>query len=131
MVGYHVNVPCKVCLGQPNNGHYWMFRSFEITAQQIFLQRKFALPCSLFFFLILDKVGPMGMDMPLLWGFVRDAGDFSGGYFRTGDEKAARFSCQLSVHLASSIFLIVYKPALQRIIAQTFNEQENIVDGCR
>ncbi|KAI8365812.1 protein FAM72 [Choanephora cucurbitarum] len=47
VVGYHVNVPCKVCLGQPNNGHYWMFRSFEIIAQQIFLQCKSTLSCSL------------------------------------------------------------------------------------
>lgn len=41
VVGYHVNVPCKLCLSQPNNGHYWMFRSFDIKAQQIFVQCKY------------------------------------------------------------------------------------------
>ena len=76
-------------------------------------------------------MGSKGMDIPLLWGFVRDAGDFSNGYYRTGDEHAAKLSCQLSVHLASSIFLVVYKPAFQRVIAQTFNEQESVQNGCR
>ncbi|KAI9350406.1 protein FAM72 [Pilaira anomala] len=40
IVGYHVNVPCKLCLSQPNNGHYWMFRSYDISAQQIYVQCK-------------------------------------------------------------------------------------------
>ncbi|KAI8092352.1 FAM72 protein-domain-containing protein [Gilbertella persicaria] len=108
VVGYHVNVPCKVCLGQPNNGHYWMFRSFEIKAQQIFLQ-----------------LGTKGTGLPLLWGFVRDSSDFSGGYFRTGDEDAAKLSCQLAVHLASSVPLVVHQPFLQDICAQTFNQDSH------
>ncbi|KAI8139813.1 FAM72 protein-domain-containing protein [Fennellomyces sp. T-0311] len=40
VVGYHVNVPCKVCLSQPNNGHYWMFRSADIKPYQIFAHCK-------------------------------------------------------------------------------------------
>ncbi|KAI8983833.1 protein FAM72 [Pilobolus umbonatus] len=40
VVGYHVNVPCKLCLSQPNNGHYWMFRSNDITSQQIYMKGK-------------------------------------------------------------------------------------------
>ncbi|CAO3599265.1 unnamed protein product [Absidia cylindrospora] len=38
VVGYHVNVPCKLCLSQPNNGHFWMFRSIAVTARSIFIQ---------------------------------------------------------------------------------------------
>ncbi|KAG2236400.1 hypothetical protein INT48_008382 [Thamnidium elegans] len=107
IVGYHVNVPCKLCLSQPNNGHYWMFRSYDISAQQIYVQ-----------------LGPKGTDLPLLWGFVRDAGDFSGGFFRSGDATAAKLSCQLSVHLASSVPLVVHDPILQKVIAHTFNDED-------
>lgn len=69
-------------------------------------------------------VGPKGTDLPLLWGFVRDAGDFSGGFFRTGDAAAAKLSCQLSVHLASSVPLVVREPVIQRVIAHTFNDED-------
>ncbi|KAF1804153.1 hypothetical protein FB192DRAFT_1470697, partial [Mucor lusitanicus] len=117
VVGYHVNVPCKLCLSQPNNGHYWMFRSFDIKAQQIFVQ------CNA---LTRVVVGPKGTDLPLLWGFVRDAGDFSGGFFRSGDATAAKLSCQLSVHLASSVPLVVHDPVVKHVMAQTFHDNNDV-----
>lgn len=40
VLGYHVNLPCKTCLAQENNGHYWMFRSSEVRAQAIFIEGK-------------------------------------------------------------------------------------------
>lgn len=74
--------------------------------------------------MFIHAVGPKGTDLPLLWGFVRDAGDFSGGFFRTGDAAAAKLSCQLSVHLASSVPLVVREPVIQRVIAHTFNDED-------
>ncbi|ORX51673.1 hypothetical protein DM01DRAFT_1384390 [Hesseltinella vesiculosa] len=95
IVGYHVNVPCKVCLSQPNNGHFWMFRSISVRARPIFIQ----------------MVGENKMrDLPLLWGFVHSAGEFETGYFKSGDEIAAHQSCQLSVKLTSNIKLITKNP---------------------
>ncbi|KAG2209117.1 hypothetical protein INT46_006281 [Mucor plumbeus] len=69
-------------------------------------------------------LGPKGTDLPLLWGFVRDAGDFSGGFFRSGDATAAKLSCQLSVHLASSVPLVVHEPIVKHVIAQTFHDED-------
>ncbi|ORZ02825.1 FAM72 protein-domain-containing protein [Syncephalastrum racemosum] len=40
VVGYHVNVPCKTCLSQPNNGHYWMFRSADVRPLPLSCQSK-------------------------------------------------------------------------------------------
>lgn len=71
-------------------------------------------------------VGPKGTDLPLLWGFVRDAGDFSGGFFRSGDATAAKLSCQLSVHLASSVPLVVHDPAVKHVMAQTFHDDDDV-----
>ncbi|KAI9487857.1 MAG: FAM72 protein-domain-containing protein [Benjaminiella poitrasii] len=107
IVGYHVNVPCKSCLGQPNNGHFWMFRNEDIKAQTIFL-----------------RFGQEGEELPLLWGFVREAGNFSTGFFRSGDDEAARLSSQLSVHLASSIHLIVHKPYDRKLYAMAYSDND-------
>ncbi|KAI8991203.1 protein FAM72 [Mycotypha africana] len=41
VVGYHVNLPCKNCLSQTNNGHYWMFRSDSITSANIYVVCKY------------------------------------------------------------------------------------------
>ncbi|GAN01242.1 hypothetical protein MAM1_0005c00674 [Mucor ambiguus] len=70
-------------------------------------------------------LGPKGTDLPLLWGFVRDAGDFSGGFFRSGDATAAKLSCQLSVHLASSVPLVVHDPVVKHVMAQTFHDNDD------
>ncbi|KAI9265265.1 hypothetical protein BDA99DRAFT_437030, partial [Phascolomyces articulosus] len=117
VVGYHVNVPCKVCLSQPNNGHYWMFRSADIKPYQIFAHLN----------------GTKCSDLPLLWGFVHGAGDFVSGYHRTGDEVAAFESCQLSVHLPASVPLIVCHPKITRVIARTPDEhlRDSYVETCR
>ncbi|CDH55978.1 protein fam72a [Lichtheimia corymbifera JMRC:FSU:9682] len=116
VVGYHVNVPCKVCLGQPNNGHYWMFRSADIKASQIYA-----------------RVGDMQPDLPLLWGFVHGAGDFVGGYHRTGDHLAAYESCRLSVHLPASIHLITHHPHHSFVNARTPDEHlfDEYIEMCR
>lgn len=76
--------------------------------------------------LMLFIVGPKGTDLPLLWGFVRDAGDFSGGFFRSGDATAAKLSCQLSVHLASSVPLVVHEPVVKHVMAQTFHDNDDV-----
>ncbi|KAI8063264.1 FAM72 protein-domain-containing protein [Gongronella butleri] len=95
IVGYHVNVPCKVCLSQPNNGHFWMFRSVAVKARPIFIQ----------------MTGENKMrDLPLLWGFVHAAGEFDTGFFKSGDAVAAHESCRLSVKLTSNIRLIARDP---------------------
>ncbi|CAO3655240.1 unnamed protein product [Mucor fragilis] len=73
-----------------------------------------------------NAMGPKGTDLPLLWGFVRDAGDFSGGFFRSGDATAAKLSCQLSVHLASSVPLVVHDPAVKHVMAQTFHDDDDV-----
>ncbi|KAI8880202.1 hypothetical protein K501DRAFT_255391 [Backusella circina FSU 941] len=117
VVGYHVNVPCKLCLSQPNNGHYWMFRSRDISPQPIYIQ-----------------LGPENTDLPLLWGFVRDAGDFSGGFYRTGGAEAAHKSCQLSVRFSSTIPLIVQRPRVTRVSALTFefgDDHYHYLEKCR
>lgn len=69
-------------------------------------------------------MGRKGTDLPLLWGFVRDAGDFTGGFYRSGDATAAKLSCQLSVHLASSVPLVVHEPIIKNVIAHTFNDED-------
>ncbi|KAI7851905.1 hypothetical protein BDC45DRAFT_199274 [Circinella umbellata] len=113
---------CRVrdtaCLNcQPNNGHYWMFRSADIKPYQIFAHLN----------------GSKCSDLPLLWGFVHGAGDFVSGYHRTGDEVAAFESCQLSVHLPASIPLIVCHPKITRVIARTPDEhlKDTYVETCR
>ncbi|EPB88645.1 hypothetical protein HMPREF1544_04517 [Mucor circinelloides 1006PhL] len=73
-----------------------------------------------------NAMGPKGTDLPLLWGFVRDAGDFSGGFFRSGDATAAKLSCQLSVHLASSVPLVVHEPVVKHVMAQTFHDHDDV-----
>lgn len=100
---------------------------FEV---MIFLHNKFMLNVKIIqtnksaFMTNIKIVGPKGTDLPLLWGFVRDAGDFSGGFFRSGDATAAKLSCQLSVHLASSVPLVVHEPVIRTVIAHTFNDED-------
>lgn len=72
--------------------------------------------------LIRSIVGDMQPDLPLLWGFVHDAGDFVGGYHRSGDHLAAYESCRLSVHLPSSIHLITHHPNHSYVNARTPDE---------
>jgi hypothetical protein len=33
VVGYHVTLPCDVCMNSCNNGHLWMFLSDAVQAQ--------------------------------------------------------------------------------------------------
>lgn len=117
IVGYHVNVPCKVCLSQPNNGHYWMFRSADIKPFAIKFERKFCNSLCTHahtqYFLsqiysIIFKVGIGNNDLPLLWGFVYGAGEFNGKSFRSGNLEGAHRSCQLSVKLPWHLRLIVH-----------------------
>ncbi|KAI8926085.1 FAM72 protein-domain-containing protein, partial [Entophlyctis helioformis] len=32
VVGYHVTQPCEICMGACNNGHFWMFHSDTVEA---------------------------------------------------------------------------------------------------
>lgn len=34
IIGYHVSQPCQKCLSSCNNGHFWMFLSGEIQAEE-------------------------------------------------------------------------------------------------
>jgi hypothetical protein len=34
VIGYHVTQPCEVCLDSCNNGHFWMFLSEGVKAQE-------------------------------------------------------------------------------------------------
>ncbi|KAI9303722.1 FAM72 protein-domain-containing protein [Cunninghamella echinulata] len=113
IVGYHVNVPCKICLLQPNNGHFWMFRSVSVHAKPIFMQ--------------LTKC----RDLPLMWGFVHSSGEFEGRYFKSGDALAAHESCRLSVKLTSNIPLIVRFPYTQRVMARMKNGDVPEIFFCR
>lgn len=75
----------------------------------------------------------MQPDLPLLWGFVHGAGDFVGGYHRTGDHLAAYESCRLSVHLPSSIHLITHHPHHSFVNARTPDEHlfDEYIEMCR
>ncbi|ORZ08082.1 hypothetical protein BCR42DRAFT_335851, partial [Absidia repens] len=122
IVGYHVNVPCKLCLSQPNNGHFWMFRSIAVIARSIFIQRK-KRQAQNYSSLIYNSKKVIGdskyRDLPLLWGFVHSAGEFEGRYFKSGDAVAAHESCRLSVKLSSNITLFVRDPMFQRVSARS------------
>jgi hypothetical protein len=79
-------------------------------------------------------VGPQNTDLPLLWGFVRDAGDFTGGIYRTGGAEAAHKSCQLSVRFSATIPLVVQKPKVARVHALTFemgDDHYQYIEKCR
>ena len=75
----------------------------------------------------------MQPDLPLLWGFVHGAGDFVGGYHRTGDQLAAYESCRLSVHLPASIHLITHHPFHSYVNARTPDEHlfDEYIETCR
>lgn len=32
VIGYHITMPCQVCLHSCNNGHFWMFRTEGVVA---------------------------------------------------------------------------------------------------
>ncbi len=45
VVGYHVEQPCKKCLGEENNGHMWMFCEEKIKVCGMSRQEKIRSPC--------------------------------------------------------------------------------------
>ncbi|KAG1189635.1 hypothetical protein G6F36_003738 [Rhizopus arrhizus] len=101
VLGYHVNLPCKTCLTQENNGHYWMFRSSEVRAQAIFIE-------------VTET-----MDFPLYWAFVRATDNYGGEFFEGDGTYAAKLSCKLAVKLPASIPLFVREPRQLYIEAYT------------
>lgn len=123
VLGYHVNLPCKTCLTQENNGHYWMFRSSEVRAQAIFIEGKETRIEVLFdkgysSFHKKKKVTET-MDFPLYWAFVRATDNYGGEFFEGDGTYAAKLSCKLAVKLPASIPLFVREPRQLYIEAYT------------
>ncbi|CAO3679965.1 unnamed protein product [Rhizopus stolonifer] len=91
-LGYQINLPCKLCLSQENNGHYWMFRRGAVREQVIFVEMSETIA------------------FPLYWAFVSATDDNGGDYFSGDSSTAAKVSCQLAVPFSSKIPIFVRKP---------------------
>lgn len=143
VVGYHVNVPCKTCLSQPNNGHYWMFRSADVRPLPLSCQSKQAYALlsgsqigysHSHVYIVLVRVGDdrKSHEIPLIWGFVHSAGEFvNHRYFRQGDMVAAQDSCELSVTLPGNVPVVT--PTKRSVYARTLDSErgEDYVTLCR
>ncbi|KAI9258561.1 hypothetical protein BY458DRAFT_440716 [Sporodiniella umbellata] len=110
-LGYHINLPCKYCLSQDNNGHFWMFRNNAAIAQPVFIEGNIRTVSSTSVYLILRvKKVSKSRSYPLYWGLVTTTDNNGGERYCENGSNTAEMSCKLAVSFSSCISLYVCEP---------------------